>query len=133
MKILAWIRPLTALLLVALIGGCAAEIVTQPEVRARVVAKTGQSVILYAGEAKDSAKLFCPEDILVVYRGQEKPHSVGRIRVTGYSGEHHLSGVVVEGTVAKGDLVKKGSVACTVQSAPAAGMEPEEMEPPKSK
>jgi hypothetical protein len=111
-------------LMAALLPACAAEIVTQPEIRARVVAKTGEAVILYAGEAKDSARLFCPGDELAAYRGPDgKGHTVGRVRVTGYSGEHHLTGVVIEGGVVKGDLVMKGSLACTVQSAPAPGSE----------
>jgi hypothetical protein len=111
-----------SLLMAAILPACAAEIVTQPEVRARVVAKTGEAVTLYAGEAKDSARLFCPGDELAAYRGPDgKGHAIGRVRVTGYSGEHHLLGVVTEGGVMKGDLVRKGSLACTVQSAPAPG------------
>lgn len=120
-------------MLLLLLPACSAVVVTRPGVSASVVATTGQSVILYAGEAKDSSRQFCPGDVLVVYRGPDKARASGRVRITTYAGEHHLRGVVIEGGVRKGDVVRKGSVACTVQSAPASSIENEGTEMPKPK
>ena len=61
---------------------------------------------------------FCVNDVVPVYRYTGKRYQkyaeVGKIKITGYVGEHYLEGVVVEGNIKDSDFAKKTNAACLI-------------------
>jgi hypothetical protein len=78
----------------------------------------GTIVCLFQSWTGDVKKAINPDDILVVYRENQKHELkvVGKIKVLSYSGEDYLKGEVVEGEIKAGDIAKKGEVASLVIS-----------------
>lgn len=98
------------------ISACA----TGPQARITVLAKPGDTVQLFHGGNKAAKEEFCLNDVVPVYRytGLRKYRTykeVGKVKITGYVGDHYLEGVVVEGNVQADDFVMKASSACLIR------------------
>ncbi|AFR42822.1 hypothetical protein GeomeDRAFT_0122 [Geobacter metallireducens RCH3] len=83
-----------------------------PRATVTVIAKPGDTVQLLHPGPKAAKEEFSHNEIVPVYRytGLRKYggyKEVGKVRITGYAGEHHLEGVVVEGNIQGNDFVEK--------------------------
>ncbi|MGA2193518.1 MAG: hypothetical protein ABSG42_09125 [Nitrospirota bacterium] len=100
-----------------LILGCAhTEIITQPDVRAEVVSRQGDTLVLSHDHARDAKGLFCAGETVKVYRfggRSEQGFVVGKVMIDKYISEREVQAHLVEGDVRPGDMAVKGSVACT--------------------
>ena len=101
-----------------LMSACA-TVAPQPQVKATVLAKTGDVVHLFHGGNKIAKEEFCVKEIVPVYRcfgrRYKQPAEVGKIRITGYVGDHYLEGVVVEGNIKDDDVAMKPNSACIIR------------------
>ncbi|MGA2193517.1 MAG: hypothetical protein ABSG42_09120, partial [Nitrospirota bacterium] len=68
-----------------------------------------------SGGTQEAKELFCPNEVLTVYRYKQP---VGKVRLSDYVGEHNIDATVIEGEIRPGDVVIKGSAACLVQPPP---------------
>ena len=86
-------------------------------VKATIVAKSGDIIHLFNG-AKNMAKgEFCLNEIIPVYRyfGWRYKYAgeVGKIKITGYVGDHYLEGIVLEGNIKDDDVAMKPNGECS--------------------
>lgn len=98
-----------------LMPGCATTRAT-----VTVLAKPGDTIELFHGGNKMAKEEFCLNEVVPVYRytGLRKYRTykeVGKVKITGYVGDHYLEGVVVEGSVKGDDFVEKKNAACLVR------------------
>lgn len=95
----------------------------EKKAKGEVVMKVGKKVHLFHSGTADVKKEICVKDVIPVYRetmggGHTTVKEVGKVRVTGYAGEHYFEGEVVSGEVKVGDIAKKESGAsCLIQPA----------------
>jgi hypothetical protein len=100
------------------------------KVRSEVVMKMGNKVHLFHSGTQEVKKEICLNDVLPVYRdtavgyrqtkGADQVKNlkeVGKVKVLSYVGDHYFEGVIVEGEVRPGDVVKKDAAYCLVQPA----------------
>jgi hypothetical protein len=93
------------------------------KVKGEVVMKTGKKVHLFHSGTADVKKEICVKDVIPVYRetmagGHTQVKEVGKVKVTGFAGEHYFEGEVVSGEVKVGDIATKESGAsCLIQPA----------------
>ncbi len=91
------------------------------KVKGEVVMKAGKKVHLFHSGTADVKKEICLKDVIPVYRetmagGHTQVKEVGKVKVTGYAGEHYFEGEVVSGEVKIGDIATKESGAsCLIQ------------------
>lgn len=107
---------ISMLLLPAFMSACA----TAPQARITVLANKGDIVHLFHGGNKVAKEEFCLNEVVPVYRytGLRRYRSykeVGKIKITGYVGDHYLEGVVVEGNIKGDDFAMKASSACLIR------------------
>lgn len=112
------IFPVMAVLTVAtLISGCAA-LGTGPQVKARVIARTGETIRFFQGGTKQAKEEFCVNETVPVYRYYGRylqSKEVGKVKITQPPGDHYFDAVVVEGEVKDDDVAMKTSAACLVR------------------
>jgi hypothetical protein len=105
------------LALLLLFSGCSTFGV-QPQIKAEVVMKTGNVLLLFHGGTQTAKSLFCPGETVAVYRAcpQERLRyvEVGKVKITRYLDDLHVEAVVVSGEVMEGDLAMKAKAACIV-------------------
>ncbi len=112
---------ITMLSLFVYISACSTFTSPQPDlpVKAKVTAKSGDTVQLFHGGNKLAKEEFCPNEIVPVYRyvgfRYKHPSEVGKIKVTQYLGDHFIEGVVVEGNIKDGDVAMKPNSACMIR------------------
>jgi hypothetical protein len=86
-------------------------------VEATIVAKTGDVIHLFNGVKNKAKEEFCLNEIIPIYRyfgwRYKCPGEVGKIRITGYVGDHYLEGIVVEGNIKYDDVAMKPNGECT--------------------
>jgi hypothetical protein len=93
------------------------------KVKGEVVMRAGNKVHLFHSGTADVKKEICVKDVIPVYRetmggGHTQVKEVGKVKVTGYAGEHYFEGEVVSGEVKVGDIATKESGAsCLIQPA----------------
>ena len=91
---------------------------TFPQAKVAVLAKQGDTIHLFHGGFTSAKEEFCVNDVVPVYRYTGKRYQkyaeVGKIKITGYVGEHYLEGVVVEGNIKDSDFAKKTNAACLI-------------------
>ncbi len=92
------------------------------KVKGEVVMKAGKKVHLFHSGTADVKKEVCLKDVIPVYRetmagGHTTVKEVGKVKVTGYAGEHYFEAEVVSGEIKVGDIAKKETAACLVQPA----------------
>jgi hypothetical protein len=115
-----------------LMSACA-TVPPQPQAKAAVIAKSGDTVhFFHRGLAKsgDTVHLFhggnilakeefCVNEIVPVYRyyGRRYKYSseVGKVKITGFVGDHYLEGIVVEGNIQNDDVAVKPKSACIIR------------------
>jgi hypothetical protein len=85
----------------------------------RVHAKSGDTVHLFHGGNVVAKEEFCVNEIVPVYRyyGRRYKYSslVGKVRITGYVGDHYLEGIVVDGNIKTDDVAVKPKSACIIR------------------
>jgi hypothetical protein len=85
----------------------------------RVHAKSGDTVHLFHGGNVVAKEEFCVNEIVPVYRyyGKRYKYSslVGKVRITGYVGDHYLEGIVVDGNIKTDDVAVKPNSACIIR------------------
>ena len=103
------------LLFPVLMAACASV----PEARVTVLAKAGDTVHLFHAGNTVAKEEFCLNEVVPVYRYTGPRYrylkEVGKIRITGYVGDHYLEGVVEEGSIRNDDIAKKTNSACLVR------------------
>jgi hypothetical protein len=95
----------------------AVDLGVQPQIKADIVAKTGDSVRLFHGGTEEAKKVFCKDEVVPIYRYYGRymqTKQVGKVKIGDFVGEHYVDGKVVEGEVGPGDVAMKGSAACLV-------------------
>ena len=102
------------------IPACATVPPPQAQVKTAVLAKSGDTVQLFHGGNKLAKDEFCRNAVVAVYRYSQsnagsKKSEVGKIRITGFVGDHYLEGVVVEGTLKDGDIAVQPNSACLIR------------------
>lgn len=109
---------ITILLLPVLISACA-TVPPQPQVKASILAREGDTVHLFHGGNKVAKEEFCINETVPVYRyfgrRYKQATEVGAIKITGYVGDHYLEGVVVKGNVKDDDVAMKPNSACIIR------------------
>lgn len=107
------------LLSLSVIISACATIPPQPQVKATVLAKSGDTVHLFHGGNKMAKEEFCLNETVTVYRyfgrRYKRAGEVGKVRITGYVGDHYLEGVVVEGNIKDDDVAMKPNSACIIR------------------
>ena len=114
-------RALLSLLVVVMFPvefcGCSA-LGTQPQIRAEVVMKAGNTVRLFHGGTQVAKALFCPGETVTVYRALPRERlryiETGKVKITRYLDIHYVEAVVLAGEVKEGDLAMKSNAACLV-------------------
>ena len=114
-------RALLSLLVVVMlpmeISGCS-TLGTQPQIKAEVVMKAGNTLRLFHGGTQVAKALFCPGETVTVYRALPRERlryiEAGKVKITRYQGIHYVEAVVVSGEVKEGDLAMKSNAACLV-------------------
>jgi hypothetical protein len=80
-------------------------------VKATIVAKTGDIIHLFDGAKNMAKEEFCLSEIIPVYRyfgwRYKCAGEVGKIKITGYVGDHYLEGIVIEGNIKDDDVAMK--------------------------
>lgn len=108
-----------AILSLPVLMSACATIPPQPQVKASVLAKEGDIVHLFHGGNKVAKEEFCLNETVPVYRyfgrRYKQAAEVGKIKITGYVGDHYLEGVVVEGKIKDDDVAMKPNSACIVR------------------
>lgn len=93
----------------------------QGQVKTTVLARTGDTVQLFHGGNKLVKDEFCLNAIVTVYRyfppyaSIAQRSEVGKIRITGFVGDHYLEGVVIEGRIMNGDIAIQPNSECLVK------------------
>ncbi|HEY6837674.1 MAG TPA: hypothetical protein VI389_02920 [Geobacteraceae bacterium] len=92
------------------------------KVKGEVVMKAGKKLHLFHSGTADVKKEICLKDVIPVYRetmsgGHTTVKEVGKVKVTGYAGEHYFEAEVVSGEIKVGDIAKKETASCLVQPA----------------
>ena len=97
--------------------GCSA-LGTQPQIKAEVEMKAGNTVRLFHGGTQVAKALFCPGETVTVYRALPRERlryvETGKVKITRYLDIHYVEAVVVAGEVKEGDLAMKSNAACLV-------------------
>lgn len=92
---------------------------TAPQARVTVLAKPGDIVQLFHGGSKEAKDEFCLNDVVPVYRysslRKRAYKEVGKVKITGYVGDHYLEGVVVDGNIKGDDFAMKKNNACLIR------------------
>ncbi len=123
MKGIARIIALLALVVLVAAPLAAQAIEKQPQIKSEIVMKVGKKVHLFHSGTADVKKAICLKDVIPVFRetmsgGHTSVKEVGKVKVTGYAGEHYFEGEVVSGEVKVGDIATKESGAsCLIQPA----------------
>jgi hypothetical protein len=98
---------ISMLLLPVSMSACA-TVPTRPQIKAAVLSMTGNIVQLFHGGAKNEFRL---DEVVPVYRyygnRYKQAVEVGKVKITGYVGDHYLEGVVVEGNIKDDDVAMK--------------------------
>ncbi|TWJ19753.1 hypothetical protein [Geobacter argillaceus] len=115
-RVILLVLGISMFLLPVFMSACA----TVPQARITVLAKTGDTVNLFHGGSKVAKEEFCLNEVVSVYRytGLRRYRSykeVGKVKITGYVGDHYLEGVVVEGNVRGDDFAMKENSACLIR------------------
>jgi len=96
-----------------------ATVPSQPQAKATVTAKSGDTVHLFHGGNVLAKEEFCVNEIVPVHRYFGKRYKqaaeVGKVKITGYVGDHYLEGVVVEGNIKDDDVAIKPKSACIIR------------------
>jgi hypothetical protein len=89
-----------------------------------VFAKQGDPVYLFHGGSKAAKEEFCLNSVVPVYRYEGRSSSigstglvrnqVGKIKITKDLGEYYVEGVVVEGSIKKGDVAVQPQSGCLI-------------------
>ena len=88
-----------------------------------VFAKQGDPVYLFHGGSKPAREEFCVNSVVPVYRFDGRYSSgstgvvrnqAGKIRITKDLGEYYSEGVVVDGTIKKGDVAVQPQSGCLI-------------------
>lgn len=108
-----------AILSLPVLMAACATVAPQPQVKATVLAKSGDIIHLFHGGNKVAKEEFCLKEIVPVYRyfgrRYKEAAEVGKVRITGYVGDHYLEGVVVEGNIKDDDVAMKSNSACIIR------------------
>lgn len=116
---------LAMLIVPALMFACATVPPQVPvQVQNKVVAKTGDTVVLFHGGSKLAKEEFCVNAVVPVYRYDERysslgstgvqRHQVGKIRITKDLGDYYVEGVVVEGNIKNNDTAVQPQSGCLI-------------------
>jgi hypothetical protein len=93
----------------------------QAQVKTFALAKEGETVQLFHGGSKLAKDEFCLNAIVSVYRyyppyvSVSQRSEVGKIKITGFVGDHYLEGVVVEGRIRNGDIAVQPNSECLIR------------------
>ena len=105
-------------LLLAVVIACpfAARAISPPPLQNVMVA--GDEVCFFESGTDDVRKALHVGDTLTVYRGGTtgRREQVGTVRVLAYIGETYVKVLVLEGAFTRGDVARKGRVACVAVS-----------------
>lgn len=109
-------------ILAAFIGAVSAPTIIQAaeKTKGEVVMKIGNKVNLFHSGTADVKKEICLGDEITVYREMgknPKAVEVGKIKVTGYAGDHYFEAEIMKGEIKPGDIAKKNTTYCLVQKA----------------
>jgi len=109
-------------ILAAFVAAVSAPVTVQAAEKAKseVVMKVGNTVSLFHSGTADVKKEICMGDVIPVYRetmggGHTTSKEVGKVKVTGYEGEHYFKAEIVMGEIKPGDVAKKKEAYCLVQ------------------
>jgi hypothetical protein len=98
-----------------------ATVAPQAQVKTAALAKTGDTVQLFYGGNKLAKDEFCVNAIVPVYRyfppyaSVTQRTEVGKVKITGFEGDHYLQAVVLEGTVKSGDIAALPKSECLIR------------------
>ena len=110
-----------AMLFMAGVMCACATVAPQAQVKTAALAKTGDTVQLFHGGNKLAKDEFCVGAIVPVYRyfppyaSVTQRSEVGKIKITGFEGDHYLQAVVLEGTVRSGDIASQPNSECLIR------------------
>ena len=114
---------LLAILMLIMFSGCA-TLGVQPENKAEVVIKSGDVVQLFYGGSKEASAVFCPGEMVKVYRQEPRKRlryiEQGLVEITRVIDENYVEGKVVEGNIKLGYIARKGNIGCLVTTPPPA-------------
>jgi hypothetical protein len=111
---------ITMLALPVLIFACA-TVPSQSQVKTAVLAKAGDTVQLFHGGNKLAKDEFCLNAIVTIYRyyppyaSVAQRSEVGKVKITGFVGDHYLEGVVIEGRIWNGDIAVQPNSECLIR------------------
>lgn len=120
-KLLTALLLFAAAMFIAPANTLAVDLGKQPQIKADVVSRAGDSVRFFHGGTEEAKKLFCMDEVVPVYRYEGrymKTKEVGKVRLGEFVGEHYVDGKVVEGEVKPGDVAMKKSAACLAVEMP---------------
>lgn len=114
-------RALLSILVVVMLpmqfSGCS-TLGAQPQIKAEVVMKAGNTLRLFHGGTQVAKALFCPGETVTVYRAFPRERlryiETGKVKITRYLDIHYVEAVVLTGEVKEGDLAMKSNAACLV-------------------
>ena len=110
-----------AMLTMPVVLGACATVAPQAQVKTATLAKAGDTVQLFHGGSKLAKDEFCLNAIVPVYRyfppyaSVTQRSEVGKIKITGFEGDHYLQAVVLEGTVRNGDIAAQPNSECLIR------------------
>jgi hypothetical protein len=122
-KKFVYLLGLVMLLAVAL-PACSSQksaMATTPPIRADIVSKAGDKVLLQNSGSAQAKESFCPNEIVTAYRytpDQLNTEPTGRLRLSSFIGDRFTDAFVVDGDVKPGDVVMKASAECLTQQFP---------------
>jgi hypothetical protein len=103
--------PGISLFLLPLFMSACATMPPQPQIKAAVLSRTGNTVQLFYGGNNVAGEEFRLNEVVPVYRyygnRYKQAVEVGKVKITGYMGDHYLEGVVVEGNIKDDDVAMK--------------------------
>jgi hypothetical protein len=109
------------MLIVPVVMFACATVPPQAQVKTATLARTGDTVRLFHGGNKLAKDEFCVGAVVTVYRyyppyaSVTQRSEVGKIRITGFAGDHYAEGVVVEGLIRNGDIAVQPGSECLVR------------------
>jgi hypothetical protein len=98
-----------------------ATVPPEAQVKTPTLAKSGDTVQLFHSGNMLAKDEFCLDAVVTVYRysqsdtGVSQKSEVGAIRVTGFVGDHYLTGVVVKGAIKDNDIAVQPNSACLIK------------------
>jgi hypothetical protein len=98
-----------------------ATVAPQAQVKTASLAKAGDTIQLFHGGNKLAKDEFCLNAIVPVYRyfppyaSVTQRTEVGKIKITGFEGDHYLQAQVLEGSIRSGDIAAQPNSECLIR------------------